>query len=225
MHLDSSIARGLRGYESAFEDEDVLTGYLFGQMKIEEQNVIVDNVEIGGTWKWSIDYKKFGGRGKGATESIIGADGIFELSLYKDNEEIKKSLLFQSKLDWRNKDEKLYVQSSKLVTWLGAVVIINYTQEQIETYSINGVLANQGRKPTEMKPLNTLLGEDFINCLIGDTDLKYDAFAKKLIWLDKNNDIVATKFNINRRLKIKVVAPKRVPYQDVNIEKIIDNKT
>jgi hypothetical protein len=222
-HLNDSIARGLRGYESAFEDEDVLTGHLFGLMKIEEQSVIVSNVDIGGTWKWSIDYKKFGGRGKGATESIIGADGIFELSLFRNNEEIKKSLLFQSKIDWQNRDKKLYFQSAKLITWLGAVIIINYTQNEVETYSVDRVLATQGKKPTEMKPLNQLLGDDFINCHIGDSDLKYDAFAKRLLWLDKNNNIVATKFNLNRRLKIKVIAPNRFPYQQERIDKIISN--
>jgi hypothetical protein len=221
-HLNESIARGIKGYESAFEDEDVLTGHLFGLMKIEEQTVVIDDVEIGGTWKWSIDYKKFGGRGKGATESIIGADGIFELSLYRNNEETKKSMLFQSKLDWKGKDEKLYLQSSKLLTWLGAVTIINYTQDQIETYAVDTVLVNQGQKPTEMKPLNELLGDDFINCFIGDSDLSYDAFAKKLIWLNNHNEVVALKFNLNRRLKIKVVAPKKFPYQDKKVEKVIN---
>jgi len=220
-HITESIIKGLKAYESAFEDEDVLTGHLFGLMKIEDQSVVINDVEIGGTWKWTIDYKKFGGRGKGATESILGADGIFELSLFRDNEEIKKSLLFQSKLDWVNKDQKLYLQCSKLATWLGAAIVINYTQNEIETFPVDEVLANQGRRPSEMKPLDQVLGGDFINCYIGDTDLKYDAFAKNLIWLDKNNDIVATKFNLNRRLKIKVTAPKRFPYQEQKIDKVI----
>ncbi|WPQ63815.1 hypothetical protein SIO70_02945 [Chitinophaga sancti] len=220
-HLNESITRGLRAYESAFEDEDVLTGHLFGLMKIDEQNVIIDDLEVGGTWKWSIDYKKFGGRGKGAPESIIGADGIFELSLYRGDEEMKKSLLFQSKLDWQSRDEKLYLQCSKLITWLGAATIINYTQDELESYSIEDVIANHGRKPSEMKPLIQLLGDDFINCFIGDSDLRYDAFTKRLIWLDRDNETVATKFNINRRLKINVTAPRRFPFQETKIDKII----
>lgn len=220
-HLNESITKGLKAYESAFEDEDVLTGHLFGLMKIEEQSVVIDSIEIGGTWKWAIDYKKFGGRGKGATESIIGADGIFELSLFRDNQESKKSLLFQSKLDWATRDEKLYLQCSKLATWLGAAIIVNYTQDEIETYSINEVLANQGRRPSEMKPLNQLLSVDFMNCLIGDSDLRYDASHKRLIWRSKNNDIVATTFNLKRRLKLKITAPKRFPYQEKKIDKLV----
>lgn len=66
-HLNDAIDRAVLGFESVFEDEDVVTGYLFGQMKIGPQSVVIDNQEIGGIWKWSIDFKKFGGRGKGAT--------------------------------------------------------------------------------------------------------------------------------------------------------------
>lgn len=223
-HLNEAIDKAVKGFASSYEDEDVLTGHLFGLMKIEEQTIEIDDVEIGGTWKWTIDFKKFGGRGKGATESIIGADGIFELHLYRGNDVVSKSLLFQSKLDWSNKDEKLYLQCSKLLTWLGAAILINYRQDDFETYSIDQVLSNHGLKPSINKSLQELLGTDFLDCLIGDSDLEYDAFKKKLIWLDSENCTVATKFNINRRLKIKVVAPKRFPYEEKKIQKEILNE-
>ena len=45
-HLNDSIVRGLRAYESAYEEEDALTGHLFGLMKVEEQTVVVDNCII-----------------------------------------------------------------------------------------------------------------------------------------------------------------------------------
>lgn len=222
-HLDHAIEKAIKGFPSAYEDEDVLTGHLFGLMKIDEQVVEIDDVEIGGKWKWSIDYKKFRGRGKNATESILGADGIIELNLFRDGRSESKTLLFQSKLDWKRKDKDLYVQCSKLLTWLGAVTVINYTEDEFETYKVEDIFANHGEKPVNTQPLKELLGGDFLNCTIGDGDLKYDPFTKTLSWLDVNNDVVSTKFNMNRKLKIKVKAPVRFPYQKQKVAKEIPN--
>lgn len=220
-HLDKSIKKALDGFGSAFEEEDTLTGHLFGLMKINQQKVTVQNEERGSVWKWSIDYKKFGSRGKSSTESIIGADGIFELHLNRNGLEVSKSLLFQSKLNWSNKDNKLYEQCSKLITWLGAVTLINYTDDQFETYSLGQVLLNQGAKPAMEKDLANLLGIDFIDCKIGDSDLFYDAFKKKLIWLDIYNKFVSCKFNLNRRLKINIKAPNERILENIRIDKEI----
>jgi hypothetical protein len=190
-------------------------------MKINQQKVAVHDGEKRSVWKWSIDYRKFGSRGKDSTESIIGADGIFELHLFRNDLQLSKSLLFQSKLNWTNKDEKLYEQCSKLITWSGAVTIINYTQDQFETYSLGKILLNQVSKPEMEKTLVDLLGIDFIDCKIGDSDLFYDAFKKKLIWLDIFKKYVACKFNLNRRLKINIKAPNEHILENITISEEI----
>ena len=223
-HLDSSIEKVISGFGSAFEEEDTLTGFLFGCLKIDTQTVEVNDNEIGGKWTWSIDFKKFGSRGKGATESILGADGIIELSMTRNGRVEKKSLLFQSKLEWEKKDISLYKQCIKMLTWLGATTVINYTQEEFETYKIEDIFSNHGEKPQKKDTLKNTLSNDFLDCLIGDSDLHYDAFQKKLIWLDTNNDYVATKFNINRRLKINIKAPNKFPYDLLKIDKEIPNE-
>ena len=69
-HIDKSVARAISGFASSFEDEDVLTGMLFGLLKIGTQKV---DVPDGGTWRWSIDFKKFGGRGRQATLGQTGS--------------------------------------------------------------------------------------------------------------------------------------------------------
>lgn len=222
-HLDNAIEKAIAGFESVYEDEDVLTGYLFGLMKIDEQTVEVDDQEIGGTWKWSIDFKKFGGRGKGATESVLGADGIFELNMNRNGRIEKKSLLFQSKTDWKKKDTSLYNQCTKMLTWLGATTLINYTQKEFETFKIDDVFSNHGEKPSTKNTLKNTLSNDFLDCLIGDSDLHYNAFEKKLIWLDQKNEFVSTKFNINRRLKINIKSPNKYPFEKLRIDKEIPN--
>lgn len=210
MHLNSSIKKTLEQFSSSFENEDAFTGHLFGSLIKKNQNVKVNNPEIGGIWKWSIDYKKFGSGGKNSTESILGADGIIELQLNHSNGyQTSKNLLFQSKLDWTGKDLKLYKQCVKLLVWLGAVTIINYTQTNIEVFNIEDIINEKGLKPNSKTNLQNLIGDVFLKCEIGDSDLFYNVNKKELIWLDVNDKFVSTKFSLNRRLKILVEEPKR----------------
>src|SRR4051812_40498839 len=98
-HLDAAIKRAVDGYESAAEDEDVMTGHLGGLLRIGPQRVHVTQAEVDGDWSWSIEYHKFRGRGDKATESFVGADGILELQVRRPNGVHRKAALFQSKLD------------------------------------------------------------------------------------------------------------------------------
>ena len=120
---------------------------------------------------------------------------------------MKKSLLFQSKLEWKSRDDKLYRQCGKMLPWLGAATVINYTEDQFETFALEKVIESHGSKPLSPKPLQNLLGRDFLDCEIGDLDLEYDSQKKQLIWLDINDTVVATKFNLNRRLRLNIKAP------------------
>ena len=80
-HVETAVERARDGYSSAEEDEDTLTGDLGGNLRIRTQTVSVDQDQIRGEWKWGITYYKFRGRGRNATESMLGADGIFELTV------------------------------------------------------------------------------------------------------------------------------------------------
>ncbi len=171
-HIKISVNKCILGYPSAYEKEDTLTGYLFGTLKIREQVVEVENDEVNGTWKWEIDFKTFGGGGKGSSESIIGADGIIELSIQDNYNLRKKSLLFQAKVDWSGVDNRLYKQCQKLYTWLGAAIVVNYTESDFITYEVDTIIQQGGKKPTKGLSLITLLSDDLLNCQIGDSELE-----------------------------------------------------
>jgi hypothetical protein len=222
-HIENAIEKAKSTYFSAYEKEDTLTGHIFSKLEMEEQTLLIEDPEIGGTWKWEIAYKTFGGGGKGSTESVLGADGIFELTLQRDNAKVKKSLLFQSKVDWKTRDARLYKQCAKMLVWRGAAVLINYTPEDFETFDIVDILQEGGSRPPTSISLENLLGNTFLNCEIGDNDLLYDAFAKKLIWLDQKNEYVSTQFTLHRRLQIKITAPKQYPFEKNKITKKILN--
>lgn len=201
-HIKSAVPKAVEGYWSANEDEDVLTGHLGACLKIGKQKVQVTEIQTErlGEWTWSLDYFKFRGRGKNATENILGADGLFELKLNLGNRSEKKSLLFQAKKDWDN-DPSLVVQCIKLSTWREAAFILNYTETAFEAFSIDTVLRAQGNKSKSYhnKALADFLGKDFLECLVGDINMSYDPKARKLRWRAMTGEVVATVFDIKHR--------------------------
>ena len=214
-HISSAVERAVQGFWSANEDEDTLTGHLGACLKTGMHTVMVVQDEINGPWKWSIDYAKFRGRGKNATESYLGADGILELSINMGYRTDTKSLLFQSKTDWSNSSD-IVEQAIVMSTWREAAIGINYTPTSFDAYSIDSILACRGIK-ADAKGAITLqdaLNQYFIRCKIGNTDLRYDARSRRLYWRDVNGLLVAVQFSIPERVRLNVAAPaQRRPLQ------------
>jgi hypothetical protein len=213
QHLYASTAEAVNGYLSGHEDEDSLTGDLGASLRIGTQTVhIPEGQEVSGSWTWSITYYKFRGRGKKATEKVLGADGIFELAVNwgtQNNE--KKCLLFQAKNQWQEKDQKLFEQCIKLSTWREAAFVLNYAPNNYEAFFIDDVIkAGGSRAPVSTGiSLASFLSRHFLECLIGDTDLAYDAKSRTLSWRALNGEKVATKFSVGHRFSIKINPPKR----------------
>ncbi|MEB2776380.1 J domain-containing protein [Algoriphagus sp. D3-2-R+10] len=221
-HISESYKNALDGYYSANEEEDALTGDLGATLRVKNQKVIVKSEKQSGTWTWSINYHKFRGRGPGATESLLGADGIFELSLKEGNYIQKKNLLFQSKMNWKD-DPNLIQQTLKLTTWREAAFVLNFTPDVFEAIDLDTVISSRGKRLelTKTKKLDEFLGHDFLNCHVGDMDLKYDGKARKLIWRTNKGETVATKFSIPHRIAVEVKAPTRTHGNDMNYDREI----
>jgi hypothetical protein len=204
-HMEKAITAAVDGFYSACEDEDSLTGHLGGLLRIGNQNVKVDGRDqISNNWQWSIEYRKFRGRGINATEKILGADGVIELHVAGFRYRVK-SLLFQSKLNLR-KDIRLLSQCAKLSTWKEAACVINYTEEGYSVYGIEDILRSQGELPSEEKrnSLIDYLNNQFLVCKVGDTSLKYFARERVLQWKSLDGKTVAVDFSVKNRIKINV---------------------
>ncbi|RYE24668.1 MAG: hypothetical protein EOP45_05580, partial [Sphingobacteriaceae bacterium] len=173
-HLKERCEIALEGYESASEEEDTLTGDLGATLRIKNQKVEVKEANLGnrGTWNWSMTYSKFRGRGPNATENVLGADGIFELTLNVGNIIEKKSIMFQSKKDWVF-DPNILIQSIKLSNWREAAFVLNFTNSQFQAFDLDTVIAAKGNKPAveNSNSLETFLGQDFLDCIVGDVNL------------------------------------------------------
>jgi hypothetical protein len=219
-HIDSALERAVGGFLSAHEDEDTLTGELGSSLRTGVHTVDVVDDEIAGPWNWSITYSKLRGRGTNATEKLLGADGIFELTVNFGNRKDTKSLLFQAKTEWQ-KDASLIAQAAKLSTWREASIFINYTTTGFYAYSVDAVLRSHG---TEADAKNRLTLKDaltnhFLDCRIGNMDLRYHRAARRLTWRDLSGAVVATKFSIPHRIRVKIESPNAK--EEVDYEKLI----
>lgn len=226
-HLSEKYPLALEGFLSANEEEDALTGDLGATLRIRNQKVLVKNSEVGlpGVWTWGIDYHKFRGRGPGATENKLGADGIFELTLKVGRKVEKKSLMFQSKINWTN-DDNLIKETIKLTTWREASFILNFTPTEFEAIDIDSVVLSRGKRNDKIKitPLDKFIGTNFLDCVVGDVDLKYDGRARKLIWRTTTGQIVATKFSIPHKIALLISAPKAPYGHNFKFDKEIKNE-
>jgi hypothetical protein len=218
-HIENAVERACDGFESAEADEDTLTGHLGGLLRIRQQTVNVPQAELPGDWKWSINYYKFGGRGKGAPESLFGADGIFEIEVAHGARTDRKSLLFQAKKEWAS-DELLLSQALKLSTWREAAFLVNFTPAGFEAYSLDDVIKSRGKHNSKLAPtpLSTVIGRDFPNCTLGDTELHYEHPSRQLSWKNHRGAIVATKFEVKHRIRLNVQPPNRRRYIDTHVD-------
>jgi hypothetical protein len=210
-HMYASVDQAVKGFWSANEDEDTLTGHLGACLKTGLHNVDVtpeDREEVSGTWKWTIDYTKFRGRGKNATETYLGADGIIEIGVSWGSQTDSKSLLFQSKTEW-NIDHELVKQAVLLSTWREAAIAINYTPDGFNAYSIDSILASKGdkRKAKDEIDLKQALGDYFLKCRIGNTDLKYNPMRRILTWRADQGLTVSSQFTIPHRIRVRIQPP------------------
>lgn len=111
-------------------------------------------------------------------------------------------------MDWHS-DNSLLQQAILLSTWREASIFINYTESEIEAFSIDDVLRSRGVRSSvkNVVPLATALTDYFLQCRVGNTDLAYDAVARQLRWRALSGVTVATQFSIPHRLQVKVKAP------------------
>jgi len=216
-----------------YETEDDLSAHLGGKFETEEdKKVLVTRDGVSDFWKWGINFVKFKDKAYGATEKKLGADGIFELIIGNNSWRKRKSLLFQAKLNWEN-DPKLIGQAIKLTTWREAAFILNFTSNKFEAIDLDTILESQGKRSNIKENIITLdkyIGTTFLDCLVGNINLRYDAVSKKLVWETAKRDTkgkwiwetVATKFPVRHRTTIQITAP-NTKYDQIKFDKEIKN--
>lgn len=220
-HLSEACQAAVETYDSAAEDEDTLTGHLFSKLEVAKRSVLVQNAEIGGNWKWAFRYYKFRGRGPHPTENFLGADGILVLQLHNGTRVDAKSLLFQSKMK-NASGPALLTQCIKLSTWREAAFVVEYTPSGFFAISLDDVILHRGRAESfrHSKSLPDYLGHEFLDCLVGDDELRYRARERQLVWRAQTGEVVGTQFSIPYRLTLDVYAP-RYPGANRDVDRVV----
>ena len=184
VYFDEKVSNAEQTFEYHEEDEDVLTGAL-GQELITKNPITYSNKNR--KYSLTISSRKIRGRGQNAPEKITGADGIFKISIIRDNQEVlKKGLLFQSKKNWKNQDKNLIKQCNNMINHVGSAIVINYTRNGYEAYDAKDVISFNGRRKELLEEnkkltLSNLLGKKFLNCIIGEIGLDYDKESEEFL--------------------------------------------
>ncbi|WP_436715810.1 hypothetical protein U8335_26650 [Roseiconus lacunae] len=137
---------------------------------------------LGNEFMYTIYHQKIRGRGSGAPEKTIGADGIFQLELYDRNGKLlrRKGLLFQSKKEWEGKDGKLGGQAENLLVDgdRDKAVVIDFGPSGYTTCSVATAAKAQGNRKqianNQFSNLSATLGDEFLRCRVGVQDMYYD---------------------------------------------------
>jgi len=191
-HIRDRAEIGENGWEHSNEDEDTITGDFLGQLRTGWN-------KSKWNWKWRIIYKKFRGRGFGAYEKQIGADGIITVEIEDEvnNSKRLKSVIFQAKKEC-NENIPEQLKKMKETAQNGNMVIV-YTDDGY--YGIKGEeYQNSKNLENNAKRIGNYLGEDFIDCKIGLWEMDYDANKKELVFPTHRT----TKINLLHRLKIEI---------------------
>lgn len=116
-HFDDSVAEAVKRYRFNAVDEDSLTGALGHALSTPERIVSTMN---GSHFSFAIESYKILGRGPGSPEKRIGADGIFQISVWEGEEQIfGKGLPFQAKREDRYRSAEVIKQAEDL--WVSLV--------------------------------------------------------------------------------------------------------
>jgi hypothetical protein len=108
--------------------------------------------------------------------------------------------------------KRLVEQCSKLSTWREAAFVLSFGKKAFTALSLDDILATRGRtRGLHGTPLSDYLAGPFVDCAVGDTDLRYIRGEHRLIWRAMNGETVAVKFVVRHRFRLKVAAPGSTP--------------
>lgn len=186
--LQKHFYAGVKAAEMRFKynaaDEDALTGALGDRLSEPAPIVIQTGNEA---FEWRSEAYKIRGRGRGAPEHELGADGIFQLEVVDQLGQfvVRKGLLFQSKKEWTGTDRRLLGQTHDLLGQSPSAIVIDFSRNGYKALSAQAVVAAEGvrRKirPQENKPLAEVLGDEFVGCLRGDNGLYWEPQRERLM--------------------------------------------
>jgi hypothetical protein len=207
-HIRRQMHHAEEGWRAGSSEEDTITGDLGASLRTHHMRASSSD---GMVYRWGISYKKFLGKSKRSVEKRLGADGIFQIE-YEDLRTGKmetKGLLFQSKNQWKGRNQKLLGQVGDMERFLpGGGAVFDYGPDGYK--ACDGVHAIQadGRRDrvhgSELLTLSDYLVNRFMECKSGTRGAYYDAARNVLIIPNRNNGFDEQRFFVESRFRIEV---------------------
>lgn len=201
-HLRSASLNAEQGWESAHSDEDTLTGDLGATLRVGWKSVN-DGVD---EFKWRVKYAKFRGRGEGAEESVLGADGIFQIEIEDGVSGAlrTKGLLFQAKKHTNRNRRELLKQTDAMNDLVpGGACVIEYGPTSYRAFNATSVLQKDGLRSGGYR-LGDYLAGQFLPCLAGKWGLYYEVNRHVLMLPDASDGYHRVRARLKHSFRIEV---------------------
>jgi hypothetical protein len=158
------------------DEEDSITGAL-AQAISTKAEMAFDGPD--GSFGFKIESYKIRGRGIGAPEKHLGADGILQISVSTDGHKVfSKGLPFQAKKFGGFKNADVLSQASDLLRTTETGVVIRYSDEGYTAMDVRNMVEVRETDGTQVRvfppKLATVFGDSFLDCEIGRVGLSFD---------------------------------------------------
>ncbi len=165
-HYRSGLAAAVRGYAEDTADGEAATAAL-GRALVGQGELTLADARI---VRWATRYRRLSGRGGGAPERNLGAEGLFEIEMEdEERDRSRKTLPFQA---WTaapgHGDALVRGQAKRLSAFPGGGVVIGYRSAGYVAVDA-GVVAEGGATQGDEVDLADVLARDFVECRRGST--------------------------------------------------------
>jgi hypothetical protein len=165
-HYRAGVAAAVRGQAEDTADGESVTAALGRALVGQGELTVAD----GRTVRWATRYRRLHGRGGGAPERNLGAEGLFEVEMEdEEKDRSRRTLPFQAWIGAPGYgDALLRGQAKRLSAFPGGGVVINYRSEGYVAVDA-GLVAEREATRNDEVDLADVLSRDFIGCRRGST--------------------------------------------------------
>src|SRR5512139_54906 len=165
-HYRSGLAAAVRGYAEDTADGEAATAAL-GRALVGQGELTLAAARA---VRWATRYRRLSGRGGGAPERNLGAEGLFQIEMEdEERDRSRKTLPFQA---WMaapgHGDGLVRGQAKRLSAFPGGGVVISYRSAGYVAVDA-GVVAEGGATQGDEVDLADVLARDFVECRRGST--------------------------------------------------------
>ncbi len=162
----AGVAAAVQGYTEAADDSEAATAALGRALAGQGELALADGRIV----RWATRYRRLSGRGGGAAERNLGAEGLFEIEMEdEEKDRSRKTLPFRACTGAPGYgDTLLRGQAKRLSSYPGGGVVVSYRSSGYVAVDAGAVAEGHATWSDEVD-LADVLGRDLVECRRGST--------------------------------------------------------